>query len=580
MLKDELTLFLLNNKLEIKTEIDDKLTWKSTIDLKCLVCGHTLSITVKQLLRPHPERVGFVCPRCESERKFINKLSEKYGRVPYDFLTQFTGYKDNIKVKCKDCGEEWECNAESLLMNSKLKGNNHPCKNCTRLREISGKDISELKNALINKFGTCNYEFPNPGQYAGMFSKKKIDIICKLCGHEMSTSVYNILNPKNGKHYCRVCNKKDRLLETIDYKTRCLKSTNGKIEPIEDYIDSKTKIKHKCNICGYGSNGEWLKIPVKNTSKNAGCPICTKRIPVSKAETEIYEFISELYSGEIQKNVRDILSKKEIDIYLPELKIGFEIDGLYWHSEKYKGKKYHLEKTMEAHKLGIRLIHIFEDEWYHKKEICKDKIANIIGLSKNKRIFARNCEIVDNISPKDKNEFLDQYHIQGADKATIISALKYNNEVVAVMTFAKPRVSLGRKSGADGEYELSRFACSYNVVGGFSRLLKHSINKYNISIINTYADLRWSSMDKNVYITNGFTEIKKSAPNYWYFDKNLSSESTKRIHRYNFRKQLLKDKFPEIYNDSLTEFEIMDKTNYDRIWDCGNIVYQWKRKDN
>lgn len=301
MIKEELNDFLFNNKLETETDINDKITWKSTLNLKCLVCGNNFSITIKQLLRPHPERVGFICPRCESERKFINKLSEKYGRNPYEFLTQFTGYKNNIKVKCKDCGEEWECHAEALLMNSKLKENNHPCKGCTKIREASGKDINKLREALITKFGACNYEFPDPKQYTGMFSKKKIDITCKLCGHKMSTSIYNILNPKNGKHYCRVCNKKDRLLESIDYKTRCLNSTNGKIEPIEDYINSRTKIKHKCNICGYGSNGEWLKLPVKNTSKNAGCPMCTKRIPISKAEAEIYQFIFNLYPGEIQK---------------------------------------------------------------------------------------------------------------------------------------------------------------------------------------------------------------------------------------------------------------------------------------
>ena len=30
-------------------------------------------------------------------------------------------------------------------------------------------------------------------------------------------------------------------------------------------------------------------------------------------------------------------------------------------------KKYHINKTMEAYKKDVRLIHIFEDEWLYKK---------------------------------------------------------------------------------------------------------------------------------------------------------------------------------------------------------------------
>lgn len=570
----ELFEFLKDNNLEMVSNDSDKIIWKSKLELRCITCGNTFNISIKQLLRPHPERNGMVCTKCDDERKFISKLNEKYGRNPYEFLTVFSGYDKLLKVKCKDCGFEWEATAKSLLMNSKLKDNCHPCKMCTKMRRDSTKNISELENELINKFGECNYTFPEPKTYAGLFSKEKIRIICKICGHEMFTHVGNILNPSNSKHYCRVCNNKDRLLENMSYKERCLITTNNAIEPLEEYVDSRTKIKHKCNICGYGSNGEWLKIPVKNTLKNAGCPNCTKKVTISKCETEITDYIKEIYTGSISLKDKTVLEGKEIDVYVPELKIGFEINGLYWHSEKYKGKKYHLEKTMAAYKSGIRIVHIFEDEWYHKKDICKDKIANILKCTQNRIVYARKCSIHDDMKSKDKTAFLEKYHIQGKDSASITVSLKYEGETVAVMTFAKPRVSLGRKSGNVGEYELSRFACSCNVVGAFSKLLKYAIKKYNITTINTYADIRWSSIDKNVYVTNGFKEIRKSDPGYWYFNKNESSTTVKRIHRFNFRKQELSKKFPHVFDKDKTEFEIMDAAGYCRIWDCGNIVYK------
>jgi hypothetical protein len=90
--------------------------------------------------------------------------------------------------------------------------------------------------------------------------------------------------------------------------------------------------------------------------------------------------------------------------------------------------------------------------------------------------------------------------------------------------------------------------------------------------IRTYADLRWSSKDVNMYQSNGFVLDHISKPGYFYCD-NLN-----RYHRFNFRKNILEEKFPEYYDKNLTEFQIMDKTNYYRIWDCGNLVYEMKIK--
>ena len=38
----------------------------------------------------------------------------------------------------------------------------------------------------------------------------------------------------------------------------------------------------------------------------------------------------------------------------------------------------------------------------------------------------------------------------------------------------------------------------------------------------------------------------------------------------------IKKKFPSIYDEKLTEFEMMDKTNLLRVWDCGNLFYRMK----
>ena len=49
----------------------------------------------------------------------------------------------------------------------------------------------------------------------------------------------------------------------------------------------------------------------------------------------------------------------------------------------------------------------------------------------------------------------------------------------------------------------------------------------------------------------------------------------KRIHRFNFRKNVLKDKLKN-FNEDLSEYENMLNNNYDRVWDCGNKKWNYK----
>ena len=119
-----------------------------------------------------------------------------------------------------------------------------------------------------------------------------------------------------------------------------------------------------------------------------GTPICTVCNPVGDSksfkEKEIIDFIKSIYNGEIITSYRDGL---EIDIFIPHLNIGFEFNGIWWHSDKFKDKWYHINKTNFFKERGIRVIHIWEDDWIFKKEIIKSQIRNLLGISK--KIWAR-----------------------------------------------------------------------------------------------------------------------------------------------------------------------------------------------
>ena len=149
-----------------------------------------------------------------------------------------------------------------------------------------------------------------------------------------------------------------------------------------------------------------------------------------------------------------------------------------------KDKNYHLNKTIECEKVGYRLIHIFEHEWVNKQKIIKAKLKSLFGVEQT-RIYARKC-IIKEISTDIKNEFLNTYHIQGEDKSKVKLGLFYEEKLVAVMTFGKPRFN------KNYEYELIRYATSKHVIGGAGKLLKYFERNYKPKSIITYSDRRFS----------------------------------------------------------------------------------------
>lgn len=99
----------------------------------------------------------------------------------------------------------------------------------------------------------------------------------------------------------------------------------------------------------------------------------------SKGEIEMCEYIKSIYNKEIVENCRDALLPYvfEIDCYIPELKIGFEYDGDYWHSLPDM-KKRDNAKNQCSKKLGIKLYHIKEFDWIKNKENEKRRIEKCL----------------------------------------------------------------------------------------------------------------------------------------------------------------------------------------------------------
>jgi hypothetical protein len=293
--------------------------------------------------------------------------------------------------------------------------------------------------------------------------------------------------------------------------------------------------------------------------------ICTVCNPLSEnnslLELDLLDFIRHNISNEVISNHRD--GGKEIDIFIPNLNIGFEFNGLYWHNELHKENDYHKNKTDFFNDKNIKIIHIWEDDWVLKSEIVKSRVLNLLGKTK-KKIYARKC-VIKEIGSKEYKDFLKINHIQGSINSSIKLGLYYDGELVSAMGLGSLRKVLGSKSKL-GYYELLRYCSKLNtlVVGGSSKLFKYFIDKYKPTNVISYADRSWSN--GNLYEKMGFTLKSITKPNYYYILDKI------RVNRYNFRKDVL---IRGGYDHNKTEHQIMLDRGIYRIYDSGSLVYEF-----
>lgn len=276
----------------------------------------------------------------------------------------------------------------------------------------------------------------------------------------------------------------------------------------------------------------------------------------SKFEIEVGELLDSLGILYIP-NDRKILNGRELDLWIPSLNIAIECSGLYWHSEISGGKSrdYHYTKYKICKDLGITLITIYDDEWNTDNTRVMHRLTHILNQSTT-RIYARQCKIQE-VNAEEADKFIGTYHLQGNVAASVYIGLYFDNEVVSIMSFGKPRFS------KQYEYELIRFCSKVAVVGGASKMWKYFIKKYSPRNVISYSNNKWGH--GKVYEKLGFGNSGETL-GYEY------TNYKQRFNRMRFQKfRLVK----EGYDPNMSEWKIMQTRGFDRIWDCGQTTWVW-----
>jgi hypothetical protein len=492
------------------------------------------------------------CSQCRKDSFFKNRKKTKD-----DIIEQFTkvhgNFYDYTKVNSYGCYDKVTITCPihgDFIQQVNVHKLGSGCPKC------KGEKLSKLftytDTQWIEKFNKVHnffyvYDIPLSKNDNG-----KIKITCPIHG-----DFWQLPNVHAYGHGCQECSndkcalglKKPLDKVILDFKNKHKDKYNyDKVI----YKGAKQKIIITCK-----KHGDFLQTPNDHLS-GYGCPKCY--VKTSKKEEELLNFIKEFHDN-VKSCDRTILDGKEIDILLPDKKIGIEFNGIYWHSQNTLDcKYYHYKKYKKCHESGIELIQINENEWDYKKDIVKSTILHKIGKSMN-RIHARKCVIIE-ITTEDYNNFCTENHLQGVRNSSIRLGCFHNGEIVSVMGFLKHM---------NHQFELSRFCIkkNYSIVGAASKLFCHFTNKYDVMEIVSFCDNRIHN--GNMYEKLGFILDSITEPKFNYIKNGIV------FHSKSFEKHRLFKKI-EKYDSVKTRNENMFDNGYRIMFDCGNKKFIWRRR--
>ena len=439
--------------------------------------------------------------------KEINQLKEylNTSEVPTEYKYSIYDFKKELNKDygtIKRCADYLEIKGFTDLHNKTFYNEEEKNKIYEFVNSYSAYDLQQLlaKNTFTKKYGTDNPMKNNFVQHKYKIGFNK-NLKLKLQDYEQNNNVKLISIKKLCEKYNR-----DKTTFPIIFNQLNIPTTT-----IEGYFFIEEK---------YLDNLEKYFALTENNG-------------ISYLEKELVDFIKEL-NIDVIENDRTVIAPKELDIYIPSKKVAIEFDGLYYHSELFVTKDYHLAKTK-----GI----------YDRK------------------IFARKC----NIKIIDKNiakTFFKENHLQGfANTCNLHLGLFHQDELVQA-------ISMTFNGWHDGNVELTRMVTKLNtqVIGGFSKLISYFCKTYNCNSLTSYVYRAW--FNGKGYLASGFKIIKENKPSYSYI------LNKKRFHKSGFRKDHLKKMYEKgqikVYSTNMTESEICRQNKIYRIYDCGTVKVEYK----
>ncbi len=356
--------------------------------------------------------------------------------------------------------------------------------------------------------------------------------------------------------------------------------------------------------CPANPKHTWKATPYSRTTKKTGCPYCSGRKivpdvndlatthPASHPKTakryqmRLTEMVQALVPGSaVLSDDHTVLpSGKELDIVVPDHRLAIEFNDIFSHSEqavferhaKPRPHSYHAHKTREASSQGYQLVHVWEDDWLHQRELvlralahrlhAVDRLLDVlpdINPLACQRLYARNLT-VKLVHGGVARSFWQDNHLQGPVHCTVNIGLYDQDGVLRALLGIGRKNHGSRVSLPDGTWDIQRYATLGVIVGGFTKLLAHAETLVPVDTWTSWSDNDIS--DGGMYQAAGFTVDKRQAPSYSYVGRKTKWE---RVHRSTYTKQRFINDPDLTYQSGQTEHEAALTNKLYRIYDAG-----------
>ena len=555
----------------------------------------------KEWANNHPEKVKEMGNKV---KQYYHDNPDKRVQVGIKTSNWAKNNPDKIAEKAAKFSEWCKANSDKLEARS-IKYKEWCKQNPNSVQEIGDKISEWCKNntdkVLARTEKIKQYYKDNPDAVTNIANKCKQwysdnpDIVCEMVEKRLQTfqnnpDIQDTINKKRVQWYKDNPDRVKLIGEKISSTFKQKRINNNfsllinKVHP--DYIqpllngdiNSLSEILIKCPICGEYDKHSFHNIfrinsnDIKPNSHNL-CHKCYANISQSSPELEIKDIINTMYNGKCIENSRSIIPPLELDLYYPEKNVAIEFNGNYWHDENHKPKDYHFNKFKLCKDKNIRLVSIYESDWFNKRD-------NIINLLKNifiesQIIYARNCTI-SKLDHKTKSVFINKYHFYcDSNQRTISYGLYYNDELMSVMSFGKLRGQHKLHNNKD-HYELVRFVTKDNVriIGGASKLFKKFISEYHPVYIICYSDNDFFTGETYNKLGFKLKSLGKSIDYQWV-------KGTKALSRYECMTNKLLEKYDKYRNINIigsVEDYVMHDLGYNKLYRCGNSIWEYKQE--
>lgn len=510
-----------------------KVTYVSSntnVTIHCSLHGDFMQTPAKHLS-------GSGCPRCATlaiadtnratREQFIDKARARHGDTYTYTEVAYVSAHAKVKIGCPVHG------VFEQSPNSHLCGRG--CPTCATLADAARKrdDASTFITKAVNVHGS-SYAYT---EVAYVDSTTKVMILCPSHGVFAQSPHVHLRG-----HGCPQCALDSMGDDTATFTSKATEVHGNAYDYTEvEYIDSATKVKIRCP-----AHGVFMQAPASHIS-GQGCPSCGRK--ASAPERELQALI-EGHGFEVQSRVRPaFLRGKELDLYVPDLKLAIEYCGSHVHNVDRnllggdpKPKTYHYDKWKLCHDNGITLLTVFDFMWKHKREQVEALIVHKLGINQT-RIYARKCKVVD-LDRASCWDFVRANHISGTGMwkhSCTYKGLVHNGEIVAVMV------------EQDGDIKRACVARGVSVVGGISKLYKAFPAGTQMVTTNDTG----SSGNYGV-------RLVKTTLRYWWVNVNTLE--------YLSRNACMKHKLEARFGvpvDGQTEVEYMRARGYVRVFDSG-----------